>query len=63
MDKKIIKFGDTKIQNTSFNTTVVSNKVSFDKKGFKYYIGYKDGKKSETFVYIASKNECNKKRF
>ena len=59
MDKKNIKFGDTEIEkhkfhqhkspisinNIDINKTVVSNKVSFSKKGFKYFIGYKYGKK------------------
>ena len=34
--EKAIKFGNTEIEKT-----VVSNKVSFGKKGFKYFIGYK----------------------
>ena len=29
----------------------VSNKVSFGKKGFKYFIGYKDAKKN--YVYFS----------
>ena len=54
--ENIIKFGDIKIQkqklqqhkgpisikNIDINKIVVSNKVSFGKKGFKYFIGYKD---------------------
>ena len=58
MDKKIIKFDDTEIEkyklhqyripistgNIDFNKIVVSNKISFDKKRFKYFIGYKDAK-------------------
>ena len=57
--EKIIKFGDTEIQKQKFhqykepisiktidiNTIVVSNKVSFGKKVFKYFTGYKDAKK------------------
>ena len=57
--EKIIKFGDIEIQkqkyhqykelisikNIDFNKIVVSNKVSFGKKGFKCFIGYKDAKK------------------
>ena len=53
MDKKVIKFGDTEIEkhefhqhkspilrnNIDINKIVVSNKVSFGKKGFKYSIG------------------------
>ena len=56
MDNTIIKFGDIEIKKPKFrphkrlisiknkdiDKTVVSNKVSFDKKSFKYFIGYKD---------------------
>ena len=59
MEKTIIKFGDIEIkkqkfhqnerpisiENVDINKIVVSNKVSFRKKGFKYFIGYKDAKK------------------
>ena len=31
--------------NRDINKIVVSNKVSFGEEGFKYFIGYKDGKK------------------
>ena len=46
LDKKTIKFGNTEIvkhkipiltNNVYFNKTVISNKVSFGKKGFKYF--------------------------
>ena len=52
--EKIINFGDTEIKKQKFhqckksiknidiNKIVVSNKVSFGKKGFKYFIDYKD---------------------
>ena len=57
--EKIIKFGDNEIQKQTFhqhkrpisikiidtNKMVLSNKVSFGKKGFKYFIGYKNAKK------------------
>ena len=57
--EKIIKFGDNEIQKQTFhqhkrpisiknidtNKMVLSNKVSFGKKGFKYFIGYKSAKK------------------
>ena len=33
------------INNKDVNKIVVSNKVSLGKKGFKYFIGYKDPKK------------------
>ena len=59
MQKAIIKFRDTEIKkhkfhqykspisinNTDINKKIVSNKVSFGKKGFKYFIGYKDASK------------------
>ena len=35
----------TSIKNADVIKIVVSNKVSFRKKGFKYFIGYKDNKK------------------
>ena len=44
------------------NKMVVSNKVSFDKKGIKYFIGYKDAKKIKNFMYISPKKECIQKR-
>ena len=67
--EKVIKFGDIEIQkqkshqqkgpisiqNIDINKTVVSNKVSFGKKGFKYFIGYKDTKKMNPFVYFSQK--------
>ena len=45
------------------NKIVVSNKVPFGKQNFKYFIGYKDAKKNETFMHIPSKKECIQKRF
>ena len=59
MDKTVIKFGETEIEkhkfyqhkspilmnNIDINKIVASNKVSFGKKGFKYFIGYKDAQK------------------
>ena len=58
MEKTIIKFGDIEIEKQKFhqhkrpisiknidiNKIVVSNKVSFGKKGFKHLIGCKDAK-------------------
>ena len=57
MEKAIIEFGDIEIKkqkcdqckrpiskNIDINKIVVSNKVSFGKKGFKYFIGYEDAK-------------------
>ena len=59
MEITIMKFSDIEIQKQNFhqheepifikniniNKIVVSNKVSFGKKGFKYFIGYTDAKK------------------
>ena len=57
MEKTITKFGEIEIEKQKFhqhkrpisiiksidiNKIVVSNKVSFNKKGFKYFLGYKD---------------------
>ena len=56
MDKKIIKFDDTEIEEFEFHQhkspisindinidkIVVSDKLPFDKQDFKYFIGYKD---------------------
>ena len=58
MDKKFIKFDDTKIEEYEFhkyknpismndidiNGIVVSNKFPFGNQDFKYFIGYKDNK-------------------
>ena len=60
MEKTIIKYGDTEIEKQKFhqckkpisirnidiNKILVSNKVFFGKKGFKYFICYKDAKKN-----------------
>ena len=59
MEKSIIKLDEIEIEKQKFhqhkrpfsirnidiNKTVVSNKVSFWKKGFKYFIGYNDAKR------------------
>ena len=55
MDKEMIKFGDTEVEkhrfyqhkrsisinNIDIIKIVISNKVSFCKMGFKYFIGYR----------------------
>ena len=59
MEKTIIKFGGIETQKQKFhqytgpilinkdiNEIVESNKVSFGKKIFKYFLGYKDDKKN-----------------
>ena len=56
MDKRVIKFDDTEIEKYQFHQykspisignivviiIVIPNKISFGKKDFKYFIGYKD---------------------
>ena len=58
IEKAIIKFGDIEVEmqkfhqhkrpismkNIDISKIVVSNKASFGKKGFKYFIGYKGAK-------------------
>ena len=39
----------------NINEIVVSNKVSFGKKGFKFFIGIKDTKKLGLYVYFFPK--------
>ena len=43
------------IKNVDNDNIVVSNKVAFGKKGFKYFIGYEDAKKLSLFVYFYQK--------
>ena len=64
--KKIVKFGDTEIEKHEFhqykrpisikeidiNKIFISNKVYFVKKGFQYFIGYKDAKKLDLYAYF-----------
>ena len=68
-EKKKKKFGHVKIQKQQFhqrkgpistkNVVIdkifVPNKVPFGKKGFKYFIGYKDPKKISLYVYFSQK--------
>ena len=67
--EKIIKFGNIEMQKQKFhqhkrpisikyidiNWIVVSNKVSFGKKDFKYVIGYKHVKKLDFYPYFSQK--------
>ena len=60
MDKKVMKLDDTEIEKCKFhqykrpisidnrevNKIAVSNKIFFGKNHFKYFIGYKDAKKT-----------------
>ena len=71
MDKKIIKFDDTKIEEGKFhhyknpisindiyiNDIVISNKLPFGKQGFKYFIGYKDNKKIRPLYILFPKHK------
>ena len=43
------------IENRDINKIVVSNKVSFGKKDFKYFFGYKDAKKKDLYAYFFQK--------
>ena len=38
--------------NIDINKIVISNKVSFDKKDFKYFIGYKDAKDTRPLCFF-----------
>ena len=43
------------IKNIDINKITASNKVSFGKKESKYFIGYKDAKKVDLYVYFSQK--------
>ena len=43
------------IKNVDMNETVVFNRISFGKNEFKYFIGYKDSKKLDLYVYFSQK--------
>ena len=68
MDQTMMKFGDTNIEKQKFHQhkipvlknnihikKAVSNKVSFGKKGFKFFIGYNDAKKLGLYAYFFQK--------
>ena len=77
MDKKIIKFDDNEIEkfkfhhykglilihNIDINKKVVSTKVSFGKKDFKYLIGYKDAKKVRPLFIFLPKTSTYRRDF
>ena len=77
MHKKVMKFGDTEIEKHKFhqhknpisisnvyiNKIVVSNKVPFGKKGFKYFIGCKDDKKVRPLCILLPKMRAYGKDF
>ena len=76
--EKIMKFGDIEIQRQKFtnikelfqkkiyidiNKIVVSNKVLLGKKGFKYFIGYKDASKMKPLFIFLPKMSAYRKDF
>ena len=75
--EKVIKFGDIEIQkqkchqpkppilikNIDIDKIVVTNKVSFGKKAFKYFISYKDGKKIKPLCIFLPKRSAYRKDF
>ena len=77
MEKIIIKFGDIEtqkqkfhqqkgpisIKNMDINKIVVYNKVSFGKKGFKYFIGYKDPKRVRPLCIFLPKMSAYRRDF
>ena len=71
MEKAIIKFCDIEINKQKFHqhkrpisiTNIDINKVSFSKKGFKYFIGYKDAKKIRTLCIFLPKMSAYRRYF
>ena len=78
MEKIIIKFNDAEIEkqkyyqhkspisikNIDINKIVVSDKVSFGKKkGFKYFIGYRDAKKHRSLCIFLPKVSAYRRDF
>ena len=75
--EKIMKFGDIEIQRQKFtnikelfqkknidiNKIVASNQVLFGKKGFKYFIGYKDASKMKPLFIFLPKMSAYRKDF
>ena len=72
-NKTIVKFGDIEIEKQTFhehrrtisikniaiNKIAVSNKISFGKKGYKYFIGYRDAKKVRLLcIFLAKTSAC-----
>ena len=69
MDKEVIKFGDTEIEEYKFhqheipisindidtNKVVVSSELLFSKQDFNYFIGYKDAIKLHLYAYSIQK--------
>ena len=77
MEKTIVRFAGIEIQKQKFhqhqgaisiknidiNKTVVSSKVTIRKKGFKYFIGYKDSKKIRPLCIFLLKKSAYRKDF
>ena len=71
MNEEITTFDDIEIKNINFTISInnadidkiIPNKVSRSKKGFKYFIGYKEDGKVEPVCFFASKNEWINKKF
>ena len=77
MERTIIKLNDIEIQkqkihkpkrhisikNIDINKTIVSNKVSFGKKGFKYFIGCKNTKTFKPLSIFLLKRSAYRKDF
>ena len=69
--EKIVKFGDIEsgkqnfhqhkepisIKNIDINEIIISNKVSFGKNGFKYFIGYQNDQKIRPLYMFLPKND------
>ena len=51
------------MNNGDINEIVVSNKVSFGKKCFKYFVGYKDGKKVRPLYILLPKMSAYRRDF
>ena len=76
-EKTIIRFGDTEIEkqkghqhkkaisikNVDINKIIVSNKVIFGKKNFKYFIVYEDTKKIRPFYMFLPKMSAYRRVF
>ena len=77
MDKNIVKFDDAKIEEYKFhqnkspflindrdiNKIAVSNKLSFGKQDFKYFIGYKDSEKNRPLCIFRPQMNMYKRDF
>ena len=77
MDKKIIKFGKTEnkkrkchkyknsisVYHIDINKILASSKVSFGKNGFKFFIGYKNGKEPRPLRVILPKLSTYRRDF